>query len=98
VDDSLPHRLDVLYGNQASRENTAQSTSSIAPHSAPIFPILFTSVLFALMHSGQGPAPIALFFYSLALGYAYHRTGSLVPSIVMHMLLNVYSLTLATLS
>lgn len=53
-----------------------------------IWPIFATSVVFAAMHAGQGLAPIPLFFLSVALGYLYRQTGSLVPSIVVHFLLN----------
>src|SRR5690606_35129689 len=49
-----------------------------------VWPIVITSLVFAVMHWGQGLAPIPLFFLSLGLGYLYRQTGSLVPSIVVH--------------
>ncbi len=52
------------------------------------WPVYVTSALFALMHFGQGAAPIPLFFLSLGLGFLYQRTGRLFPAIVVHMLLN----------
>ena len=57
-------------------------------------PILFSSALFALMHLGQGPAPIPLFFLAIALGYVYQRTHSVVPCILLHALLNGTSLAM----
>ena len=53
--------------------------------------IVIASLLFAVMHLGQGLAPIPLFGFSLLLGYLYQRTGSLLPSIGLHMINNGYS-------
>lgn len=53
--------------------------------------IVITSLIFAMMHFGQGLAPIPLFGLSLLLGYLYQRTGSLLPCIGLHMLNNGYS-------
>ena len=55
-------------------------------------PIIMTSVLFAAMHIGQGGAPIALFFLSIGLGYLYRQTGSIVPPLIVHMVLNATTL------
>ncbi|MDE0865700.1 MAG: CPBP family intramembrane metalloprotease [Rubripirellula sp.] len=52
------------------------------------WPVIAASLLFASMHIGQGAAPIPLFFLSLGLGYLYRQTGSLIPCIVVHMILN----------
>lgn len=47
-----------------------------------------TSVLFALAHWEQWPAPVAIFFLALTLGFVYQRTGSLWSSFVLHALFN----------
>lgn len=52
------------------------------------WPVVAASVIFAFMHLGQGAAPIPLFMLSLGLGYVYRQTGSLIPCIVVHMILN----------
>ena len=52
------------------------------------WPILVSSLVFALLHLGQGGAPIPLFFLAVGLGFLYQRTGRLTPCIVVHMLLN----------
>lgn len=52
------------------------------------WPIVVSSALFALIHWGQGPAPIPLFFFALVLGYVYQRTHRIWPSMVTHALLN----------
>ena len=61
-------------------------------------PILITSALFASMHLNQGPAPIPLFFLSLGLGYLFRKSGSFVPCLVVHIVLNSISMTLLTLT
>lgn len=55
-------------------------------------PIVVAGGIFALMHSGQGAAPIPLFFLSLGLGYLYHRTGRLSIPIIIHTVLNALTL------
>lgn len=61
-------------------------------------PIVISSFLFAGVHIGQGLAPIPLFLFGLALGYAYRQTGSILPCIVMHFLLNATSMLVYTVS
>lgn len=56
-----------------------------------------SSLLFALLHLGQGAAAIPLFVLAVALGYIYRRTGSIVPCIIIHMLLNAFSMAQVTL-
>lgn len=62
-----------------------------------VWPIVITSLMFAVMHWGQGLAPIPLFFLSLGLGYLYRQTGSLVPSIVVHFTLNGFTMCVTLL-
>ncbi len=72
------------------------AAAELAALSGPAaWPIVVSSVVFALMHAGQGAAPIPLFIFSLFLGYVYQRTHRIWPSLVTHMLLN--AMTMATL-
>jgi len=88
------------------------STSTDSPPAEPIkiesenesentilwwLPIIASSALFGAVHIGQGLAPVALFVFSLALGYLYRQTGSIVPSIILHFLLNGFSMFWLTL-
>jgi membrane protease YdiL (CAAX protease family) len=57
-------------------------------------PILITSALFALSHLGNGPSAVPLFFFGLALGYIYQQTHRLLPSLVLHMSLNGFTMLL----
>lgn len=50
--------------------------------------IICTSLIFALLHGGQGPAPISLFILSLGIGYVFDRSGSLTSCVLIHGLLN----------
>ena len=52
------------------------------------WPIFVASLIFSLLHVGQGAAPIPLFFLSLGLGFLYRQTGNLTSPIVVHMVLN----------
>jgi membrane protease YdiL (CAAX protease family) len=59
-----------------------------------VWPITITATLFALLHAGHGPDPIPLLLLALVLGYLYRQTHRLAPCIVMHALLNSWSLTM----
>ncbi|MFK8110782.1 MAG: lysostaphin resistance A-like protein [Rubripirellula sp.] len=52
------------------------------------WPVVVTSVVFAMLHFGQGAAPIPLFFLSLGLGFLYRQTGNITAPIVIHVVLN----------
>ncbi|MCH2182836.1 MAG: CPBP family glutamic-type intramembrane protease [Mariniblastus sp.] len=60
-------------------------------------PIILTSIAFGAVHFGQGLAPLILFLFSLVLGFLYRQTGSIRVCIVLHMLLNGYSMFWVTL-
>ncbi len=60
------------------------------------WPIFVSSLCFALVHYGQGLAPIPLFILALGLGYLFRQTGSLVACITVHFLLNFYSMFVFT--
>lgn len=57
------------------------------------WPVVISSLAFSLLHLGQGAAPIALFFFALAIGYLYRQTGRLWPCIIVHLVLNGISLS-----
>ncbi len=61
------------------------------------WPIVMASGTFAAMHIGQGAAPIPLFFLAFALGYLYRQTGRMWPCVVVHMVLNGFTLVIANL-
>lgn len=58
---------------------------------AQVVPNVLTSLLFAGIHWQQWPAPLALLLLSLALGWIYQRTGSLIAPITMHASFNAIS-------
>ena len=58
-----------------------------------VWPMIVASLLFALAHWGQGLAPIPLFFLSMGLGYLYRQTGSLIPPITVHFVLNGFTMS-----
>jgi predicted transporter len=63
---------------------------------ASVLPIyILQIVLNRLLPKEIAPDPITLYFFAVLLGTVYFRTGRLLPSIVMHMLLNAASLGMA---
>ncbi len=87
----------VATGSETLPVQPADIASDFATRSdwtpTAIWPIVVASILFAVMHWGQGLAPIPLFFLSMGLGYLYRQTGSLVPSIVVHFVLNGFTMS-----
>ena len=56
------------------------------------WPIVASALIFALAHFGNSTDPIPLFVFAMGLGYLYQRTHRILPCIVVHMLLNAFSL------
>lgn len=85
--------FDDAFRSPATDDTTASRPLKTRPNppwdTAAIF---LTSLVFALLHVGQGWAPVPLFFLSLALGWLYQRTHRLLPSLVVHVCLNGCSL------
>ena len=71
---------------------TEVGNPNLAPRRWPIF---VSAAIFAAMHLGHGPDPVPLFVLALGLGYVYQRTHRLLPCIVIHFLLNGW--TMATM-
>lgn len=80
----------LLQGALQGYADRASDPGGINPQWRPssFWPIAATSLIFSMMHLGQGAAPIPLFLLSVGLGYLYRQTGSLTAPIVVHMVLN----------
>jgi membrane protease YdiL (CAAX protease family) len=81
---------------QAPLQSAADDTADA--RLARAIPIVTSSLIFALLHVGHGPAPIPLFFLALGLGYLYQRTHRIWPSVLVHCLLNTSSLAMLWLA
>jgi membrane protease YdiL (CAAX protease family) len=55
-------------------------------------PIAISSTIFALLHYSHGPDWISLLFLAAGMGYLYQRTHGILPSLVVHSLLNTLSM------
>jgi len=55
-------------------------------------PIAISSLIFALLHWDHGPDWVALSLLAAGMGYLYQRTHRLVPSLVVHALINSLSM------
>lgn len=66
----------------------------ILPSSDGVQAIVIASIGFAAAHAGQGLAYIPLFPLGFVLGLLVRRTGSIVPSILLHAMFNAVSVAL----
>ena len=64
------------------------------PTSNGMWAIGLASLAFAAAHAGQGLAYVPLFPLGFVLGWLARRTGSIIPSILLHALFNAVSVTL----
>lgn len=88
----LPSLESLLAGvDSQPQKDDARPTAPSA------WPILASATLFALAHLNLGASAIPLFFFGLVLGYLFRRTGSLIPCIACHSLLNGYSIAVTLL-
>jgi membrane protease YdiL (CAAX protease family) len=83
----------VIVGEQA---NTAWLVDlSVQPEllgASAWLPIGLSAIIFALLHFSHGPDWVALTLLAAGMGYLYQRTHRLVPSLVVHALLNSLSM------
>lgn len=56
---------------------------------AHFWPIAVSSLIFSLAHFGHGAAPVGLFFLAIGLGYIYQRTHRILPTMIVHFLVNL---------
>ena len=80
------------YGASQSEESREANLQPRSWTTQSHWPIYVTAAIFAALHLGQGAAPIPLFVLAVVLGYLYRKTESILPCIVLHMLLNAFSL------
>jgi membrane protease YdiL (CAAX protease family) len=78
---------DSIVSSESSTEKPAVQLEG----QEAMWPVLVSSLVFALMHFTHGPDWIPLFVLALGLGYLYRQTHRIVPCIVVHFLLNACS-------
>ena len=84
-------------GSFLENENEGNPAEPWSRSSDSYWPMAISSLLFGLAHYGQGPAPFTLFFFGMVLGYLYYRTGSITSCILLHMMLNGFTMFWFTL-
>lgn len=67
--------------------------TSLMKHTSPMVSIVASGVVFGVVHYNLSMFPV-LAFIGFALGYLYHKSGSLWPSIVFHILNNAIAVGL----
>ena len=80
-------RLSALLGTKANLNESPPAT----------WPILVSSAIFAAAHWNLGASCIPLFLFGLVLGFLFRRSGNLVSCILVHAMLNSYSIALVLL-
>jgi membrane protease YdiL (CAAX protease family) len=73
---------------------TERSQSNLFGLTPGFLPITVSSLVFSLMHIGQGPAIFPLFIFAVVLGFLYRQTHRLLPSFTVHFLLNAVSMAM----
>jgi membrane protease YdiL (CAAX protease family) len=93
--DRVVRRSPSLNGQASLAKNDFASPEQVSAKEVASWswwPVVISSLAFSMLHLGQGAAPIALFFFALAVGYLYRQTGRLWPCIIVHLILNGISL------
>ncbi len=93
----LTRRLAFARQSVETEQGGPAIPETVTPAEVASWPwnaVVISSVTFAIMHLGNGAAPIALFFLAVALGYLYRQTGRLWPCITVHFALNLFSMVL----
>lgn len=86
------------YASASGTVAIAAEAVSDAPRAVPHWPLWVVSGVFAMLHMSQGPAPVPLFIFSIALGYVFRYTGRILPCLMMHMMLNGLSMAMLAIS
>ncbi|MCC6125851.1 MAG: CPBP family intramembrane metalloprotease [Pirellulales bacterium] len=84
---------DLGWDAERFREDVLAGVTAFFAIALPIF-ALQIDLTYYLLPKGYAPDPITLFFFAIVLGLLYYRTHRIVPSIVLHMLLNASSLAM----
>jgi membrane protease YdiL (CAAX protease family) len=83
----------LIVGEQAAA--TPVADPAVQPEllgASAWLPIALSAIIFALLHFSHGPDWVALTLLAAGMGYLYQRTHRLVPSLVVHALLNSLSM------
>jgi membrane protease YdiL (CAAX protease family) len=78
----------VLQGWLETQQLKQRERRGLEPGTPGWTPTVVVSLLFAGLHAGHGPDPIAIFLLSLFLGYGYRQTHRILPSLTLHFCIN----------
>jgi membrane protease YdiL (CAAX protease family) len=94
--EQLARRLAVAENDTTdAKPDLIISASEVATW--PWWPVVMCSTVFATLHLPHGGGAIPIFFLALALSYLYRQTGRMGPGLVVHVILNGFSVTVALL-
>lgn len=89
-----PTDKDAEENPYASPKTVPRKPAAAVTGRPATWPIIVSSLVFALMHSSHGVDPIPLFVLAFGLGFVYRQTHRALPCIIIHMLFNGFSLAL----
>jgi membrane protease YdiL (CAAX protease family) len=91
-------RKVALADNVESKTEDQQTIAAAEVATWPWWPVLMSSTVFATLHLPHGGGAIPIFFLAIALGYLYRQTGRMGPGLVVHIILNGFSMTVAIIN
>ncbi len=97
ADEALPLKpvnLDNPYRSPAPPPVVMSSVIDSEPPPARTawWPMIVSAAIFAVVHISHGPDFVPLFFLAIGLGYLYRQTHRIVPSLVVHLCLNLLTM------
>lgn len=94
IQKTFAQRIGLSDAAEVANQNACKATVKPTLDSTVFWgPIVFSSLLFAFAHAGQGAAPISLYLLAMGLGFLYKTTGNISVCILIHVLLNSFSLS-----
>lgn len=90
---SMAGDLASVYSPSQSSSYTASNHQGVPANiSPPFWPAIISGVLFGLAHFDYGVSFIPLSFLGIFLGWIYRQTHAIWPCIIIHMMLNTFSM------
>ncbi len=91
-DQVLPAAQGVPVDTNVNPFFVPRSSVVSTGNTASLWPVFIAGTLFGLAHYGYGLSYIPLTFMGIVLGLLFRATGSIIPSLIVHVTLNAFSM------